>query len=314
MLKYLLGRLGTAIPTLLAVMFITFTLIYISPFDPVRLLLATNEIANIDSEENIARIRGQYGLDQPFAVQFADYVRKLTRGDMGISIVGQRDVWVTIKRTLPISLQMGLAAALLTALIGIPLGAIAALKQNKATDYFIVSSTLVLRTIPVFVLAPLVLILLVLVLKVMNVPRGWHGLFSPKSIIPVLLLTLGPLPIIVRQTRQAVLEVFSQEYIRTAKAKGLATRMIVIRHVLRNALIPVITALGLVTEGLIVATVFLDDIFAIPGFGSVSAAAFRSFDYPVIMGVTIVGAILVIITNVLVELVYPLLDPRVKMD
>ena len=314
MFKYLIGRIGTAVPTLLAVLLITFTLTYLSPFDPVRLLLLSNEISNLSSEEMIARIRHQYGLDRPFGVQFIDYIWKLAQGDWGISIVGQRDIWTMIAHTLPISAQLGLAAAALTTVLGIPLGIVAALKQNNWLDYLIVSGTLVLYTLPVYVLAPLLLILFVLVLDVMNVPRGWHGLFSWQSIIPVCLLAFGPLAIIVRQTRQSVLEVLSQDYIRTAKAKGLSTVAIAWRHVMRNAMIPVVTALGLVTEGLIASTVFIDTIFAIPGFGSIAATAIGQLDYPVILGVTLVSSILVITTNILVDLVYPMLDPRVTLE
>ncbi len=124
----------------------------------------------------------------------------------------------------------------------------------------------------------------------------------------------GPLAVIVRHTRQSVLEVLSQDYIRTARAKGLSTTAIVLRHVLRNALIPVVTILGFVTEGLIVSSIFLDNIFAIPGFGSISENAFRQLDYPVIMGITLVTSSMVIFTNVLIDLAYPFLDPRVTLD
>lgn len=314
MLRYVLGRLILGLPTLIAVLLIVFTLTYLSPFDPVKLMLLQNEVRQLDDPELVARIRSQYGLDQPFATQFINYVTRFFQGNWGISINGQRDILKSIQATLPVSAQLGLAAALLTALIGIPLGALAAIKQNSWLDYFIVGGTLVLRTVPVFVMGPLLLILFVLVLHWMNVPRGWNGLFDSRTILPIFILTFGPLAVVVRQTRQAVLEVFSQDYVRTAKAKGLATYAIVIRHILRNALIPVVTALGFVTEGLIASSVFLDDIFAIPGFGAISSAAFRQLDYPVIMGITLVSAILIIVTNTLVDLVYPFLDPRVTLD
>jgi len=158
------------------------------------------------------------------------------------------------------------------------------------------------------------LVLFVLVLHVMKVPRGWDGIFSWKAILPVCLMILGPLPVVIRQTRQGVLEVLAQDYVRTAKAKGLTTRTIIVRHALRNALIPVVTSFGFITEGLIISTVFVDTIFAIPGYGSIAGAAFSSFDYPVIMGVTLVGSIMVIATNIIVDLVYPLLDPRVTLS
>ena len=314
MTKYLIGRLLTAVPTLAAVLFIVFTLTYVSPFDPVRLLLLSNEVQQRDSEELRLRIRHQYGLDQPFLVQLGNYAGKLFRGDWGISINGQRNISNMIRVTLPVSAQMGLTAALLTFLVGVPLGALAALKQNSWADYSIVSGTLVLRTVPVYVLGPLVLILFVLVLHWMKVPRGWHGIFSEQSIIPIGLLMFGPLAVIVRHTRQSVLEVLGQDYIRTARAKGLSTTAIVVRHVLRNALIPVVTILGFVTEGLIVSSIFLDNIFAIPGFGSISENAFRQLDYPVIMGITLVTSTMVIATNVLIDLAYPFMDPRVTLD
>jgi ABC-type dipeptide/oligopeptide/nickel transport system permease component len=313
MAKYLVGRLATAMPTLLAVLFITFTLTFISPYDPVRQMLANAPVQNMDTAENIARVRKQYGLDRPFLVQFADYLVKLSQGYMGISINGQRDVWKMISNTLPVSAQLGLAAAILTAILGIPLGSLAALRQNSWVDYTIISTTLVLRSLPVYVLAPLMLVLLVLVLHVMKVPRGWDGILSWKAILPVCLMMLGPLPVVIRQTRQGVLEVLAMDYVRTARSKGLSTRTIIVRHVLRNALIPVVTSFGFITEGLIVSTVFVDTIFAIPGYGSVAGAAFSSFDYPVIMGVTLVGSVMVVATNIIVDLVYPLLDPRVTL-
>lgn len=315
MLPYTLRRLAIAIPTFIAVLLITFTLTAVSPFDPVEMMLLQFETTDTMAKEDvIQRIRDQFGLDDPFLTQFSNWVSRLVRGDLGYSINGQRDVLRMIVVTFPISLQMGLAAALVTTLVGIPLGCLAALKQNTWIDYSIVGGTLVFRTVPVFVLAPLLLVLFVLVLGIMKVPRGWDGLFQSKTILPIFILSLAPLPVIVRQTRAAVLEIFSLDYVRTAKMKGLSLWIIVIRHILRNALIPVVTTLGFVTEGLIVGAIFLDSIFAIPGFGGVTESAFRTFDYPVIMGVTIVSAIMIILTNLFVDLIYPFLDPRITLE
>ena len=317
MLRYIVIRLLAAVPTIAAILFITFTLTYLSPFDPVRLALVQEEALGdtlAGDDELIAKIRARYGLDDPFMVQFGRFVRKLSQGDLGISINGQKDVVRSISKTFPISLQMGFAGAFMAALFGIPLGAIAAMKQNSALDYVIVGGTLSLRTTPVFVLAPILLFIFVLILGVMTVPRGWNGLFSSKTILPVFILMLAPLPVVIRQTRQAVLEIFSQDYIRTAKAKGLRMQIIILRHILRNALIPVVTSLGFVMEGLIIGAIFLDSIFAIPGFGAVSEAAFRTFDYPVIMGIVLVSAIVIVLTNLLVDLIYPFLDPRITLS
>ena len=315
MLKYILGRLAIAIPTFLMVMLITFTLTTLSPFDPVAMMMSQQEssLDALQKEEVIQRIRNQYGLDDSFAVQFSKYVGRIIQGNLGISINGQRDVLRAMVVTFPISLQLGLAGALLTALVGIPLGALAALKQNSWVDYTIVGSTLVFRSLPVFVLAPLLLVLFVLVLGIMKVPRGWDGLFHTKTILPIFVLMLGPLPVVVRQTRQAVLDIFAQDYVRTAKAKGLKLWLIIGRHILRNALIPVVTTMGFIAEGLIVSSIFLDSIFAIPGFGAVAEAAYRGFDYPMILGVVMVTSLTIILTNLLIDLIYPFLDPRIKL-
>jgi ABC-type dipeptide/oligopeptide/nickel transport system permease component len=316
MLKYTFGRLAIAFPTFIAVLFIAFSLTALSPFDPVSIMMQQQggSLDALQQEEVIQRLRDQYGLDDSFVVQFTKYIQRLVQGDLGISINGQRDVLRTMVKTFPISLQLGLAGALFTALIGIPLGAIAALKQNTWLDYTIVGGSLVFRSLPVFVLAPLLLVLFVLVLGIMKVPRGWDGLFHPKTILPIAILMLGPLPVVIRQTRQAVLEIFAQDYIRTAKMKGLAMWLIIGRHILRNALIPVVTTLGFIVEGLIVGSIFLDNIFAIPGFGAVVENAFRGFDYPVILGVTMVTSLMIILANLLVDLVYPLLDPRIRLE
>lgn len=315
MLKYIFTRLLIAIPTFLAVMLITFTLTAISPFDPVTMMMQQQEhLDTLQKKEVIERIRKQYGLDDSFVVQFTRYVQRVAQGDWGISINGQRDVLRAMVKTFPISLQLGLAGAVMTALVGIPLGALAALKQNSWIDYTIVGSTLVFRSLPVFVLAPLLLVLFVLILGIMKVPHGWDGLFHPKTILPIFVLMLAPLPVVVRQTRQAVLDIFAQDYVRTAKAKGLRMWLIIGRHILRNALIPVVTTLGFIVEGLIVGSIFLDSIFAIPGFGGVSEAAFRGFDYPMLLGVTMVTSLTIILTNLLVDLIYPFLDPRIQLE
>jgi ABC-type dipeptide/oligopeptide/nickel transport system permease component len=282
MIKYFASRMALALPTLIAVLFITFSLIAVSPFDPVKMMLAAAEMG-LDNAENVARMREALGLDRPFLLRFTDYVQGLLIGDWGTSINGQRDVWRMIENGFPVSAQLGLAAAVMTAVIGIPLGILAAVKQNSWIDYAIVAVTLVLRTMPVYVLAPV-------------------------------LLTFGPLAVVVRQTRQAVLDVVSNDYVRTARAKGLSDYLVVVRHILRNALIPIVTIMGFVTEGLIAGSIFMESIFAIPGFGSVSEAAFRGFDYPVIMGVTIVSSVLVILTNTIIDMIYPVLDPRVRLE
>lgn len=311
MLTYILNRLLSTIPVVFLVLLITFTLGYFAPGDPIVLIYNEN-IANM-TPEDLARLRTQYGLDRPYWVQFTDYVAKIFRGDFGTSIQSKLPVWDMIKVGLPITVQLGLAAGLLLMVVGIPLGVLAARRHNTFLDYFIVGGSLTLRTIPIFVLGPMLMVLLVLNLKILDVPLGWKGLFNPQVILPVLLLAAAPLADIVRQTRASYLEVMSNDYVRTAHAKGLKTQAVVWGHVMRNALLPIVTSLGLIVNALIHGSVFIDRIFSIPGFGSIVVNAVQLLDIPVILGTTIFSTLLVIAANLTVDLLYPLIDPRVRL-
>jgi ABC-type dipeptide/oligopeptide/nickel transport system permease component len=298
---------------LLLVLFIAYAMMFYGGGDPIkRMFLSRQEGGQTVSEADMARIRAQYGLDKPFPVQFVNYLSHLVQGDFGRSIIEQRDVGQMIKARLPISLQIGLAATLLVTVIGIPLGVLAALKHNSWLDSLVVGMLVLLNAVPIFVTGPLLLLLFVIVLKVMDVPFGWKGLFHPQVILPVALMTLGPLPIVVRQTRAAMLEVLSEDYVRTARAKGLHERVIVFRHMLRPMLAPVITTLGLVMTTLVNGAIFVELIFSIPGFGNLTLQGLQQVDYPIILGTVLVGAIIVILSNLLVDLVYPLIDPRLR--
>jgi peptide/nickel transport system permease protein len=216
-----------------------------------------------------------------------------------------------VRATLPISLQLGLVATGIATVVGIPLGALAASRHNTRTDYSIVASVIAFNAVPVFVTGPLLMLLFVVVLDLMNVPWGWDGLFSTKAILPVAVLTFVPLPIIVRQTRAAILEVRAEDYIRTARAKGLPERDVVFGHMLRPVLLPVITSIGLVAITLVNGAIFVELIFGIPGFGGLTLQGLQQVDYPVIMATVLIGSLIVMTGNLLVDLAYPLLDARV---
>jgi ABC-type dipeptide/oligopeptide/nickel transport system permease component len=312
MLVYIVRRLVQAIPIVLLVITITFTLGFYGPGDPIRSIFAQN--VQVVDEATIQRIRNLYGLNRPFPVQLGDYMGRLIRGDFGTSISLRRPVGAAMAHALPISAQIGLAALGLIVLIGIPLGVIAALRQNSGLDYGIVAGTIILASIPSFVLAPLLMILLILKLNLLSSTVGWEGLLSQKAILPVCILAVGSLPTVVRYTRASILEVLGQEFVRTARAKGLPDRSIMIRHVLRNALAPIVTALGLSVGGLITGSVFLENIFGIPGFGSLVVGGIQGYDYPLVLGTTIVGALLVIGSNLIVDMLYGVLDPRARED
>ena len=308
---YAFRRVLTSIPVLAIVLLATFTLGYFGPGDP--LVFLAGEDHQIDPEI-LERLRKIHGLDRPYIVQFGDYTWSLLRGDWGESITNKRPVFRQMRLGFNVSAQMGLAATVVLVVVGIPLGALAAVKQNTWIDYWIVSFSISVRSIPVFVLAPMLMIVLVLWLGVMPTPVGWSGIFHHKAILPVLLIVAGPLLVVVRQTRAGVLEVMGQNYVRTARAKGLHEQRVIRRHVMKNALTPVLTSMGLILSGLITGALFVELIFAVPGFAGLAIFALQSRDYPLIMGTTIVGAAIIIVANLLVDIGYGFLDPRVRYD
>jgi ABC-type dipeptide/oligopeptide/nickel transport system permease component len=312
MLRYIAGRIIASIPVVMLVMVITFTLGYYAPGDPIELIY--NEQIAFMKPEDLVRLRHDFGLDRSYPEQAFDYIGKVTRGDLGTSIATKTPVLGMIMTGLPITLQLGFAALVLLVVAGIPLGVAAALRHNSWIDYLIVGAVLGLRTIPIFVLAPIAMIVFVLQLGWLDVPIGWDGLFDAKVILPILLLAAAPMADVVRQTRVAVLEVLGQDYIRTAHAKGLHLRMIVVRHILRNALIPVVTSLGLIANALIHGSVFLDRMFSLPGFGSLVVNGIQLLDFPVILGTTIFSALIVIAANLITDVIYPFIDPRVRIE
>jgi peptide/nickel transport system permease protein len=314
MLKYAGTRVLLILPSVFIVLTIAFFLGQLGPVDPVTITVQRQMTQGIQpTREQVERLRHQYGLDRPILVQFSDYVGKVARGDLGVSYFNGAPVRHVIMTSLPVSAQLALGAALLLVVVGIPLGVLAALRQNSWVDYLAVGGALSLRAIPIYVWAPILLIVLVLHLNVMDVPRGFPGLLHTPSFVFMVLLSLDPMAVVIRQTRAGVLEVLSNDYVQTARAKGLPSRAIIVRHVLRNALIPVVTSLGLIFNGLVVGTVFLDQMFNIPGFGRAFTQALMQRDYPVIYGAVIVTSFMTMGFNLLVDLLYPVLDPRVKL-
>lgn len=309
MLLYIIRRVSIIIPSLLVISFITFSLGFYGPGDPVRVLMGENW----NDEETYQVLRHQYGLDRPFLVQYIDYVSKIPKLDFGRSILKRMPVRDMLVGAFLVTAQLGVLAIILLATLGIALGVLAALRQNSWLDYLIVSGGIILHSIPVFVLAPGLMILLVINLRVMDTPSGWDGIFSPKVILPVLLLTAGPLIVVIRQTRASVLDILSNDYVRTARAKGLSRRLVIVRHILKNALIPVLTTLGVVANFILIGSVFIESIFSIPGFGQTFFSALKARDYPVLMGTTLLSALVILVINLLVDLAYGWLDPRVRL-
>jgi ABC-type dipeptide/oligopeptide/nickel transport system permease component len=270
---------------------------------------------NWSDEETYQLLRRKYGFDRPFLVQYADYVGNVLRGDFGRSVLRAMPVSDLLFPALAVSAQIGLIALVCLFIFGVGLGVLAAVYQNTWLDHLIVVGAVVLQSVPVFVSAPILMILVVLELHLMSTtPAGWDGIFSPKVILPVFLLTGVALLVVVRQTREAVLEIRSSDFVRTARAKGLSELLILWRHVLRNALTPVATTLGLLTSWLLTGSIFIETIFSIPGFGSLYYGALKTRDYQVLISTTMVAALVIMFSNLLVDITYGLLDPRVRSN
>lgn len=310
MLALIVRRLLTFIPMLLVLAFFTFVLSYYGPGDPVRLIMGENW----SSEEVYQQLRKQYGLDRPLLVQFWDYITHAVRGDFGRSYVQRVSVGELIGKALPISAQLALAAILIIAVAGIALGIVAALWQHRWPDSLIGLVAVIAHSIPAFVLAPVVLVTLVLKLKLIATPTGWHGFFSIQTFVAASIIAAGPLLGVIRQTRTSIADVLSEDYVRTARAKGLSERHVLIAHVLRNSLAPVTTSLGLTFGYLLGGSIFVESAFAIPGLGQLFFSAIRTSDYPLLTGATIVSAFWIMLMTLVVDVLYGLFDPRVRMS
>ena len=310
MLRYALSRLLLWIPTVLVILMGVYALAYYGAGDPIKLIFlrAPGDVAY--DPVKIEAIREQAGLNRPFIVQFGSYVWNMLHGNFGNSLITGRSVWRMISAALPVSFQLGVLAIVLTALVAIPLGVIAALKQNSRTDYFILGSALLLWAIPAYVAGPMLMVFLITVLPKANIPYGWGGLFDMRIILPLIVLSFQPIALIVRQTRAAVIEVLSEDFVRTARAKGVPEFLIIVKHILRPVLTPVVTQLGLIMITIINGAIFVELVFGLPGLGRLTVQSLLNSDFPVILAITLIGSFLVMISNLLVDLVYPLLDPR----
>ncbi len=293
---------------LLIIAFVTFALGYYGPGDPVQVLLGqhTNPAA-------VTRIRHERGLDRPLLVQYVNYIWRALHGDLGESIVKYRGQPVRrlIGTFLPVTVQLNLVSGVLGVMIGIPLGIVAALRHGHWVDRLITALVVAGISVPSFVRAPVLTYIFARLWRILP-PGGWDGIFSTKIILPAVVLALGPMAVFTRQTRTGMLEVLREDYVRTARAKGLAERAVVLRHALRNALIPLSTIMGFMLGGMVEGTVITEYWFGIPGLGRLGFEAFLARDYPIIIGLTLLIAAAYGLANLLVDLGYGFLDPRIR--
>lgn len=310
MTTYIIRRLIYIIPSLLIASLITFTIGFYGPGDPLKQYMGEEFYHDVEAREHLRQIMG---LDRPFHVQYGEFLSNLLRGDFGRSIVTQRSINKMLEGTWPISMQLGLVAMALWFTLGTLLGVVAAVNHNNVVDYAIVSVSVALSTIPPYVLAPMLMILFVLKLPIIGSTFGWDGIFSQKIVLPAFVIGATGVAGLARQMRSSILETISQDYVRTARAKGLSERMIVVRHVLRNAFTPVLTITAAAFSGFITGSLFAERIFNIRGFGSILFDAIQSLDYPLLVVLTTLSAAIVMMMNVVVDILYGVLDPRVSV-
>jgi len=303
MLKFFFKRILHGIPVLIVVATLTFIIMRLvpgGPFDEEKKL----------PPEILANIQAKYHLDKPVAVQYLLYMKQLVQGDMGPSYkyIG-RDVTDILADTFPVSLTLGLLAMLIVVGLGVPAGVWAAYRQNSVVDRVCVFLATLGISVPSFVLGT-VLVWLVSHKLHWLPPALWEG--PRHMILPALALGAPFAGYIARLTRSAVLEVLASDYIRTARAKGLTESVVLLKHTLKNSLYPIVSVLGPLTAGLVTGSFVIEFIFSIPGMGSFFITAVTNRDYPLIMGVTLVYALLIVLANIVVDMIYMWLDPRVR--
>jgi ABC-type dipeptide/oligopeptide/nickel transport system permease component len=307
MLVYMGRRLIWTPFLLLAVSLFVFVLGRYGPGDPIEVRLGQHY-----TPEAAARLRAQFGLDDPMPVQYARYVWHALKGDFGDSYRYQgKTVSSLLGPKMWVSAQLFFAAMVITLTFGVPIGFLAALRQGSWLDPAIVGSTLVLYALPVFIVAPALIVIFALWLGLVPT-SGWNGFFDKRIILPALTIGLPGIAVFARLMRASTLDVVGQDFIRTARAKGLRERVVNYRHIARNALIPVLTILGFSLAGMLGGALITELIFGIPGVASFSLDAIFQRDYPVVTALALIGAGSLVIANLIVDILYAVIDPRIK--
>ncbi len=314
MVAYTVRRVLAMIPLIVAIATITFILMHAvegGPFDSDKPL----------PPATLENLKKRYGLDDPLPVQYFNYLKNLARFDFGISIANNRNITDIIRERMGVSIQLGIATFLFATVLGLGLGVFSSLNQNGIGDYAGVFIATVGAAMPSIVLAPIVTIVFAVKLGWFNVLSSDYGFtdwlrgdFSNwrQVVLPTIALGFLPMAFIARITRASMLEVLRQDYVRTARAKGLAEFAVVIRHAARNAMIPVLTVLGPIFAGLITGSLVIETLFAIPGLGREFVRSVLIRDYGLIMGVTVFYAVVIAFMNLVVDLLYGFADPRIR--
>lgn len=310
------------IPLIFGITIITFTVIHLAPGGPVEVETEMSLKASAQARENLKRL---YGLDKPLHIQYIDWLTRFIKLDFGKSFVDGKKVFDKIKERIPVTLTINLLSLLIIILIAIPIGVLSAAKQYSLFDKLTTVFVFVGFSTPTFWLALILMIIfgvslgLLPISGIQSIDVSGMGPIDRLTdwvkhlILPVGLSAFGGIAGLSRYSRSSMLEVIKQDYIRTARAKGLKESDVIIRHALRNALMPVVTILGLSVPGLIGGSVIFETIFAIPGMGQLFYSSAMSRDYPTIMGILVIGAVLTLIGNLIADVSYALVDPRIRV-
>lgn len=309
--KYILKRLIQLVLLLFVVSFIIFFAIHLAPGDPAKMIAGDTA-----TKADVARIRNSLGLNEPVVVQYWHYIVNVFHGNLGISYQNGASVTQEIITRLPTTAKLAVSAMLLALIVGIPLGIIAALKKNTWIDFTSTSLSLVGVSIPNFWLGTMLILFFGVYLQVLpisGVDDHWWTLAGLKQmILPTITLSASSAAIIARTTRSSMLEIIQQDFVRTAKAKGLSTREVIVTHEFRNALIPVITIAGINFGALLGGAIVTEQVFAINGVGRLLINAITSRDFPVVEGTVLVIATIFALVNLLVDIIYAKVDPRIS--
>lgn len=303
MLRYIIKRILLAIATIFIICFITFFLMHAVPGGPFNREKALSQ-ATIDA------LNARYGLDQPLWTQFVNYLKNLLKGDFGVSLKNGREISAIFAESFPISAKLGLMAITIALIFGTILGSIAAIMRNKWPDRIIVFCSTLFTAVPSFVLATLLLL-------IFSIELGWVPVWSATEthyLLPVIALSAYPMAYTTRLAKTSMLDALSQDYIRTARSKGVARRRIIFKHALRNSLIPIITYAGPQIAYIITGSMVVETVFTVGGIGTKFVSAINNRDYTLIMATTIFLATLMVVANVICDLLYKLVDPRIKYE
>lgn len=319
MAQFLVKRLIGLIFVVIGVTFITFIMGYWAPGDPIRNLLGQHFDPRL-----YAQLKHEYGLDLPWYQQYFNYIVHLMHFDLGLSYKEQgRSVWDILKDGVPISVELGVLALIVELLVGVPLGIISALRANTWADTITMGTMLFFYAVPVFVLSVFLQVVIVWFDQHTGGSwpvSGWGNLWQftwsdiQFKVGPVLVFAIAGVAYIARLARTSMLEVLRQDYVRTARAKGLIERVVIYRHAFRNAMIPLVTVVGFSIGLLVTGAFFIEQIFNIPGIANVTLTSINSRDYPVIQATTVMLAVAVVLGNLISDLLYTLVDPRIKAE